>query len=305
MRQNGHIGVPALHAERTKLLTEYDTAVKQAKDDPVKTEHGVFCEAHFRSFLEQFLPKKYGITKGYIITPDLDYAGPMEEWDIIIYDAMESPVLFVRQNRDEKDKAGKRGIPVEYVRAVIEVKATFNKSMADKVTQKLLKLRQFIKPSSADEKNKNCLPALFRAFAVFVETKVKNSKEYKKALGALAPFWQNDPLTQFSEALIIRAESYPDYSASIAPWLVGDDSIIKLLAPYCEVSDSFNSFVKGMNVFVVSGGYGENEFWRFLINMVHALNGEDLDVPGVEPSGLTGGYGDKIQDSGNVRLFPD
>ena len=108
---------------------------------------------HFRSFLEQFLPRKYGITKGYIVTPDQKYAGPLEEWDIIIYDAMEAPVLFVRRNRDEKEAAGKRGIPVEYVRGVVEVKATFNKKMAALATEKLLKLRQFLKPEDAPSKS--------------------------------------------------------------------------------------------------------------------------------------------------------
>ncbi len=60
MAKTEHVGLTALDAERSKLLKEYDTAVEQAGDDPVKTEHGVSCEAHFRTFLEQFLPKKYG-----------------------------------------------------------------------------------------------------------------------------------------------------------------------------------------------------------------------------------------------------
>lgn len=152
MAQTEHVGLTALEAEREKLLQEYDAAVLQAADDPVQTEHGVSCEAHFRTFLQQFLPRKYGATKGYIITPDLNYAGSLEEWDIIIYDAMESPVLFVRQNRDEHEQSGKRGIPVEYVRGIVEVKATLNKPMVTKVTNKLLKLRQFKKKEGTERK---------------------------------------------------------------------------------------------------------------------------------------------------------
>src|SRR5690606_687581 len=79
-----HIGVGALEAERAKLLSEFDVARAQTDDDSVKTEHGVSAEALFRSFLAQFLPKKFGVTKGYIITPELAYAGPLEEWDVII-----------------------------------------------------------------------------------------------------------------------------------------------------------------------------------------------------------------------------
>ena len=305
MTQLEHIGITALDAERTKLLQEYDAAVAQAADDPVKTEHGVSCEAHFRSFLEQFLPKKYGVTKGYIITPDLQYAGPLEEWDIIIYDAMESPVLFVRRNREEHERAGKRGIPVEYVRGVVEVKATFNKVMAEKATKKLLKLRQFQKPEgSASAYGHTHLPSGFRAFAVFFETKVNSAKEYAEALGSLAPFWQTNPLVQFSGALIIRGQSCPEYSASADYLMNGSTTFEHLLDQCCELSSPVPSFVPEMNVAVFSGGYGQNEFWRYMINMVHALNGKDNDLPMMGPTTLTGGYGQRRDRTRNVRLFP-
>lgn len=51
MKQPIHVGLTALEGERTKLLQEYDSAVAQAADDPVKTEHGISCEAHFRSLM--------------------------------------------------------------------------------------------------------------------------------------------------------------------------------------------------------------------------------------------------------------
>lgn len=305
MEQAEHIGITALDAERTKLLQEYDAAVAQAADDPVKTEHGVSCEAHFRSFLEQFLPRKYGVTKGYIITPDLDYAGPLEEWDIIIYDAMEAPVLFVRRTRDESERAGKRGIPVEYVRGVVEVKATFNKAMAEKATAKLLKLRQFLKLEDGTPKyGSTHLSSGFRAFAVFFETKVKNSKEYADALGALAPFWQTDPLVQFSKALIIRGQSCPEYSATVSYAMSGAPDFTDMFIPCCEISDPVPAFVTDMQVAVVSGGYGQNEFWSYMIDMVHALNGNDYDLPGMGPTTLIGGYGQRSGGRRNVRLFP-
>jgi hypothetical protein len=268
----------------------------------VKTAHGVSGEAHFRAFLQEFLPKKYGVTKGYIITPDLDYAGPLEEWDIIIYDAMESPVLFVRQNRDEHERSGKRGIPVEYVRGVVEVKATFNKSMAEDATRKLLKLRDFI--GQPDKKSRATVPDSFSAFAVFFETKVASSDEYVAALGALAPFWQTPPLLAFSGALILRGQTCPNYAAVLSYLMNGSDDFSRLLDPCCEVSKPVPSFVPEMNIGVVSGGYGENEFWRFMIDMVHALNGEDEDLPGFGPTSLTGGYGQKQGRNANVRLFP-
>lgn len=302
-----HVGLTALTAERSKLLQEYDAAVQQAADDPVKTEHGVSCEAHFRSFLQSFLPKKYGVTKGYIITPDLEYAGPLEEWDIVIYDAMESPVLFVRQNRDEATSAGKRGIPVEFVKGVVEVKATFNKAMAKKSTEKLLKLREFVRKDNAPRSKygESHFPFGFRAFSVFFETKVGNAQAYKNALGALCPLWQAEPLLQFAGALIIRGETCPQFSASLSHAMAGMENFPDLLSSCCESSEPFPSFLEDMAVYVVSSGYGQNEFWQYMIDMVHALNGDDSDLPGMGPTNLTGDYGRISGPNKSVRLFTD
>ncbi len=290
MPQSEHVGPTALDAERSKLLADYDTAVKQGADDPIKTAHGVSCEAHFRTFLEQFLPKKYGVTKGYIITPNLDYAGPLEEWDVIIYDSQESPVLFVRRTKEESLSAGERGIPVEFVRGVIEVKATFNKAMATQVTRKLLKLRSFqaTKPPYPGARPSS-LPSEFRAAAVFFETKVSDAKEYADALGALAPFWQKDPFMQFIGALIIRGQRHPNWSASTSYMMSGMEDISGVVNDGCDVSAAFPSFVEDTFTHVVSGDFGPNEFWRFMIDLVHSLNGHDHEY--CLPTTLTGGYG--------------
>lgn len=299
-----HVGITALEGERAKLLREYDTAVEQADDDPVKTEHGVSCEAHFRAFLAQFLPRKYGVTKGYIVTPSLDYAGPLEEWDIIIYDAMESPVLFVRQTHDDKDNAGKRGIPIEYVRGVVEVKATFNAVMAQKAASKLLRLHQFAKlPPARLSRSKTSLPSAFRAFAVFFETKVKTAEEYRDGLDALGALWQTPPTVAYSDALILRGQTHRDSSARISPMWTGATNLTGRLNEGCETSRPLPSHIsKDTFAYAVSGGFGPNEFWEFMIDMVYALNGDDIEQIS-SPDYLTGGYG--VRDSGwkCVRLF--
>jgi hypothetical protein len=91
-----HVGVDAFLAQRKGLLDEYDKAKQQITDDPVETDHGVVAEGLIKTWLCSFLPKKFGVAKGYIITTNLEYEGPLEEWDIIIYDALESPILFTR-----------------------------------------------------------------------------------------------------------------------------------------------------------------------------------------------------------------
>jgi hypothetical protein len=302
MTTSEHVGLTALESERAKLLSEYDTALQQGSDDAVRTEHGVSCEAHFRTFLGQFLPRKYGVTKGYIITPDLAYAGPLEEWDIIIYDAIESPVLFVRQTRDENERAGKQGIPIEYVRAVVEVKATFNADMATKAAAKLLRLRQLAElPPGRSPKNKNVLSSSFRAFAVFFETKVDSSQEYQNALSALTALWRPEPTIAFRDALILRAPNHPDSSARIFSMWTGNPDLASLLAEGCETSQPLPCYDPEMFAYAVSGGFGRNEFWEYMISMVYALNGDDIEQLS-SPEYLTGGYGIRPDSHRRVRL---
>jgi hypothetical protein len=53
---------------------------------------------------------------------------------VIIYDALESPVLWVEESSDTSEKGKVRAIPVEHVRAVIEVKASFSaKTVRDSI----------------------------------------------------------------------------------------------------------------------------------------------------------------------------
>jgi len=59
------------------------------------------------------------------------YEGPIEEWDIVIYDQLESPVLYVNNLPDPV-----RAIPVEHVRGVVEVKSTFRRDMTRKFEKK-------------------------------------------------------------------------------------------------------------------------------------------------------------------------
>lgn len=74
----------------------------------MKVDHGNVAEEIFRNYRARFLPKKYGVAKGHILTHDLTYDGPLEEWDLIVYDISESPVLFVR---DESGATPRLGIP--------------------------------------------------------------------------------------------------------------------------------------------------------------------------------------------------
>ena len=179
MPRTEHVGVNLLVEERESLLSEYDIAIRKGKSDPAKTAHGVTAESLFRQFLADFLPKKFGVTKGYIITSHLEYdAKHLEEWDIIIYDALESPILSIRRDKEERDVAGKRAIPIEYVRAVIEVKAALTKSSVTHAVDKLLKLREYPDTFDCANQRPRGFDHRFMAAVIFFETKVTSSALY-------------------------------------------------------------------------------------------------------------------------------
>jgi hypothetical protein len=302
-----HVGLPLLDAERSKLLSDYDTAVKQVSDDPVKTDHGNVAEALFRSFLAQFLPKKLGVTKGHIITPELNYAGPLEEWDIIIYDALQSPVLFVRRDKDDAEHAGRRGIPIEYVHAVVEVKATLNPQMATAVAEKLLKLTPMCTPRrpSHPMDHPSKLPENFFCTSIFFETKVKSPKDFSKALGAFAKLYQVEHAPNFWGGLILRSQNQPENSAIFEMWETSNDEDDPM-GPEFETSPKFTTFTPDGTEErfgnITSCGFGPNAFWTFMLSLSQHLGYQRPDAPTKYIS--LGRYGRKVGHPSTHTLFP-
>src|SRR5882724_10504682 len=119
-------GWKQLLTARKEMLHTYDKAREFSKAHEVETYHGKVAEAEVRSWLLSFLPKKYGITSGYIVSPGRKITDKLPHFDVIIYDALESPVLWVEDSADASPQGQSRAIPVEFVRCVLEVKARFN-----------------------------------------------------------------------------------------------------------------------------------------------------------------------------------
>lgn len=84
--------------------------IKHAGDKGENREHIL------REFLVAHLPKKYGVTKGEIITKNGQHS---HSADIIIYDAVNCPILY-----SEKTSI----VPIEGVYGVIEVKSSLSKA---------------------------------------------------------------------------------------------------------------------------------------------------------------------------------
>jgi hypothetical protein len=79
------------------------------------------------------------VTSGYVI-PDLLAVSPrydLPHFDVIIYDALEAPVLWVNAHPDQSALGQRRAIPAKHVRAVLEVKATLTRKHVKDARAKL------------------------------------------------------------------------------------------------------------------------------------------------------------------------
>jgi uncharacterized protein DUF6602 len=113
--------------------------------------------------LRAFLPKKYDVTSGFIIPDVVETKGyKLYHYDIIIFDAMNAPVLWTDANPDQADQGKKRAIPARYVYSVTEVKAVFGVTPAKNALQKLSE-RNHLAPH---------LPPWFFCLVVFMELPV-------------------------------------------------------------------------------------------------------------------------------------
>lgn len=155
----GYFGWREFQRNRRDLLSEFDRAKEYNASRPVRTEHGNAGEAALRKWLSDYLPARYGVTSGYVI-PDIvvtDYK--LYHFDVIVYDAMNSPVLWMDANYDTADQGRKRAIPAKHVCAVLEVKAALSRDTAEKAIGKLSQMNSL----------RDHLPTKFSCATVFFE----------------------------------------------------------------------------------------------------------------------------------------
>ena len=290
-RRLKHIGVDSFFAERVKILDRYDQVKQQSLDDPVKVEHGIVGEILIREWLKSFLPKRFGVCKGYIITTNLEYNGVLEEWDVIIYDAIESPILFTRgEGLDANNSGQKRAVPVEYVRAVIEVKAKLNPKSAKDVFEKLQKLVSFIGVNQSDKFPQFfCLP--FVSATIFLETDVNSLKQYRKALDGLCEIYTIQQDLRFMGALILRSQREPKHSGYLQlevmnePFSYPDVFEMSSVFPFSE--DQYGQF--GCLC------YSVNSYPKFIFDLLANVKGINYPTSSL--------YGLDYEDIQGSRLF--
>jgi len=109
-----------------------------------KGEEGKECESILKLFLERYLPKKYSIGSGLIISKDKNLKS--NQVDLIIYDTINSPLLSYYESLDL--------LPIECIYTGIEVKKRLNKNedLTD-ILKKIEKIKSLPKKNYLVEKN--------------------------------------------------------------------------------------------------------------------------------------------------------
>jgi hypothetical protein len=138
---------------KREILAEYDRAFSHAQTQPVHTHHGNVAEAAFRNWLITFLPKRFGVTSGYIRSQHSDFIPQSGHFDVIIYDQLEAPTLWIEDNRDKSEGGRARIIPAEHVRAIIEVKVAFNRKSITSAIQKIVSLMPLMAGVDTDDEH--------------------------------------------------------------------------------------------------------------------------------------------------------
>lgn len=289
---------------RNEMLSAFDNARIHSEKKQVKVRHGIVAEAEFRKWLRNFLPKRYGVTAGYIISQGDPNSENLIHYDVIIYDRLESPVLWIDTSADFSGQGRSLAIPVEYVLAVFEVKSAFNKKSAKAAVQQLEKLKPFMAQVDPEEQlTKLYLPKNFFCATVFFELRKKDEQDF----AALNELVKASALRGFYGGFILRAETLdqnssgrlallkqkfdvPPENDSLFHWSVskcendGNNQYFKILLTHSESYFSEFAFdiialLKGNynpNIMSSMYGFGTSQFEKGSMSDIRYYNPEDV-----------------------------
>lgn len=283
-KRYGTIGWQEFLQQKIDMLTEFDSVKSKTVNRPMKTEHGNAAEACFRSWLQDFLPKKFGVTSGYII-PDLRSASyTLRHYDVIVYDAVDSPVLWAESTLDKSELGKSRAIPAENVYSVFEVKSTLTTQSISEAKKKLLEINEF----------REYLNSNFTSAIIFFELTKKHQSKCKIGENLFNP-----NIFGYYGGVVFRAEEIDKNIAGyymfaefeeteeemplvreIGGLKIDDDGnpVLTKKGDYCEVVALENrwNFDKGYSPIIknVHIRWSYNSFPHFAIDLIDRLNGK-------------------------------
>ena len=255
------------------MLNAYDLAKEWSSSHKVRVLHGKVGEAVVRDWLTRFLPKRYGVTSGYIVSPGIKNGEKTPHYDVIIYDVLNSPTLWVEASPDVSQQGRANAIPVEYVHCVIEVKSSFSLRNVREALAHLNELKPFLGAVDDEaERYKLYLPRDFCCGLLFFELKKKD--QFNAA--SLETLSDGENLKGFFGA-ILRGEELDETgrlelltSEKPSDGLIGKNKG-SLLSPSNLVSGK-SSEVNGLNIMPILH-WNSSQFAIFAFNLIARMQG--------------------------------
>lgn len=188
----GQHGWKEFHRNRKDILAEFDKILEQTANRPIQVAHGQGVEAYLRKWLAEFLPKKYGVTSGYIIPNLYSDSGKIYHYDIIIYNHLDAPVLWTEGTQDNNEQGKYRAIPAKHVVAVYEVKSRLTKANVSEAIDKLNQIEEF-----SDQ-----MHLLYSCGIIFIE--LKESDNNRESI--IKELIKGKDVFRFSGGMVLRYE---------------------------------------------------------------------------------------------------
>jgi hypothetical protein len=197
----GQHGWKEFHRNRKDILAEFDKIIEQTANRPIQVAHGQGVEAYLRKWLTEFLPKKYGVTSGYIIPNIYNDSGTIYHYDIIIYNQFDAPVLWTEGNEDNSTQGKYRAIPAKYVVAIYEVKSRLTKKNVSDALEKLNQTKYFSEQ----------LHLLYSCGIIFIELKESDNNKFS----IIKELIKGKDIFGFIGGMVLRYESDDSCTALI------------------------------------------------------------------------------------------
>ena len=273
-RRIGTQGWKQFLTNKKEMLNKFDRAKEYAKIHEVETYHGIVAEEQFREWLTNFFPKKYSVTSGYIILQSQSDEIKAPHFDVIIYDAMNSPILWTEDHSGLSRNGRSQAIPAEHVLAVFEVKSQFSASTVNKALDHLEDLKPlYDEIDKPDVLNKQYLPINFVCGMIFFELNIKN--QYSKA--SLNNVIRGNIPRGYVGGLILRGEGIPEENTAVIDILLSESEMCSTVGSDKEslitgtpLSDSICFNGKHIGTMLT---WNEANFSIFAFNLLSQLSG--------------------------------
>lgn len=277
---------------KLRLIKLFELAKIQTKHRAIKTSYGESAEAEIREWFSDFLPKKYGVTSGFIISPK-NITNTNPHYDLIIYDKINSPVLWEEKNPDKSKFGNSKAIPVEFVHGIFEIKSRLSTTTSKQAIQHLSLINNFLLPEGVDRPMKDSpyLPENFCCGCIFYE--LNEDDAYSPAiLNNLLPIDKSFFFANYINSIILKGEGINErLTGRVYNFIYEEDyttentTIGRNKSSLLDISKDFlksKNFKIGKDEVFGGLGWNENAFAKYMWDILALVSGKYIE--GVQSS---------------------